>query len=193
MVILSLHSSVQTGIPVLYATVLILTDGLRIYCGNTSESKRKASSAPALFILVRISSGLPAREGYLDYSTVRVPVLVDRSGLEVIAYYALWSVGRATPRSRDFIVAYPVSYSLRYLYIRPILRISVVCSSVRAAVTGEGVVLVARRHESSRVLFVTLNKSETYKETIVRVRTRTAIAYGVQYEYSTDLETYKNE
>ena len=51
-VILSLQASVQTGIPVLYATVLILTDGLRIYCGNTSESKRIASSAPALFILV---------------------------------------------------------------------------------------------------------------------------------------------
>ena len=29
--------------------------------------------------------------------------------------------------------------------------------------------VVVRRHESSRVLFVTLSKSETYKETIVRV------------------------
>ena len=38
----------------------------------------------------------------------------------------------------------------------------------RLSVTGsEGVVV--RRHESSRVLFVTLSKSETYKETIVRV------------------------
>ena len=36
-----------------YSTVLILTDGVRIYCGITSESKRIASSAPALFILVR--------------------------------------------------------------------------------------------------------------------------------------------
>ena len=35
-----------------YSTVLILTDGVRIYCGITSESKRIASSAPALFILV---------------------------------------------------------------------------------------------------------------------------------------------
>ena len=42
--------------------------------------------------------------------------------------------------------------------------------------TGPGTVLVCRsqgvvvrRHESSRVLFVTLSKSETYKETIVRV------------------------
>ena len=49
-----MHTSVQTGIPVLYATVLILTDGLRIYCGNTLESKRIASSAPALFILVLV-------------------------------------------------------------------------------------------------------------------------------------------
>ena len=57
-----------------------------------------------------------------------------------------------------------------------------VCSSVRRS-QGD----VARRHESSRVLFVTLNKSETYKETIVLVLllllllVRTAIAYGVQY------------
>ena len=32
-------------------TVLILTDGLRKNCGNTSKSVRNASSAPALFIL----------------------------------------------------------------------------------------------------------------------------------------------
>ena len=69
-VFLSLHSSVQTGIPVLYATVLILTDGLRIYCGNTSESKRKASSAPALFILVAFKI-----QGRLSqYCTSTVPV-----------------------------------------------------------------------------------------------------------------------
>ena len=35
-----------------YFTVLTLTDGVRIYCGNTPESTRIASSAPALFILV---------------------------------------------------------------------------------------------------------------------------------------------
>ena len=39
-----------------YSTVLILTDGVRIYCGNTSESIRIASSAPALFILVICTS-----------------------------------------------------------------------------------------------------------------------------------------
>ena len=37
----------------------------------------------------------------------------------------------------------------------------------RLSVTGSRTVV--RRHESSRVLFVTLSKSETYKETIVRV------------------------
>ena len=87
-------------------------------------------------------------------------------------------------------------FLLRYLYIRPISRTSAVvcvCSSVRRS-QGD----VARRHESSRVLFVTLHKSETYKETIVRVprtvpsysyrnniKTRTAIAYGVQYSTRT--------
>ena len=39
-----------------YSNVLILTDGVRIYCGITSERKRRASSAPALFILVRIKN-----------------------------------------------------------------------------------------------------------------------------------------
>ena len=43
----------------------------------------------------------------------------------------------ATPRSRDFIVAYPVSFSLRYLYIRPISRTSVVCSFVRRSSQGD--------------------------------------------------------
>ena len=38
-----------------YFTVLTLTDGVHIYCGNTSEGKRIASSAPALFILVMYS------------------------------------------------------------------------------------------------------------------------------------------
>ena len=76
----------------------------------------------------------------------------------------LWGVLVATVQSRRFFVAYPVSFLLRYLYIRPISRASVVCPSVRRS---QGV--VARRHESSRVLFVTLSKSETYKETIVRV------------------------
>ena len=38
-----------------YSTVLILTDGERIYCGITAESGRIASSAPALFILVHSS------------------------------------------------------------------------------------------------------------------------------------------
>ena len=35
----------------------------------------------------------------------------------------------ATPRSRDLFVAYPVSFSLLDLYIRPISRTSVVCRS----------------------------------------------------------------
>ena len=41
----------------------------------------------------------------------------------------------ATPRSRDFFVNYPVSFSLRYLYIRPISRH--VCVSVcMSVITG---------------------------------------------------------
>ena len=51
----------------------------------------------------------------------------------------------ATPRFRDFIVAYPVSFSLRYLYIRPISRTYVVCVFVRPSVTG-------RRSPKTRVL-----------------------------------------
>ena len=52
--------------------------------------------------------------------------------------------------------------------------------------TGQGD--AARRHESSRVLFVTLSKSETYKETIVRVlvpqirnRLRSTVQYSTDY------------
>ena len=86
----------------------------------------------------------------------------------------------ATPRSRDFIVAYPVTFSLRYLYIRPISRTCVVCSFVRLS-QGDA----ARRHESSRVLFVSLNKSETYKETIVRVLVPQSLT-----EYSTSTVQY---
>ena len=40
----------------------------------------------------------------------------------------LWGWPVATVRSRDFFVNYPVSFSLRYLYIRPISRH--VCVSV---------------------------------------------------------------
>ena len=74
----------------------------------------------------------------------------------------------ATVRSRDFFVTYPVSFPLRYLYIRPISRH-----------VGVSVCLFVGHRESSpedtgpdeygTVLFVTLSKSETYKETIVRV------------------------
>ena len=83
--LLSLHSSVQTGIPVLYSTVrycnvLILTDGLRIGCGNTSKFVRKASSAPALFILVtksKVQTGtdhLPGdRFATLHWASLRQP------------------------------------------------------------------------------------------------------------------------
>ena len=47
----------------------------------------------------------------------------------------LWGGPVATVRSRDFFVNYPVSFSLRYLYIRPISRtwmwlcMSVICMS----------------------------------------------------------------
>ena len=71
----------------------------------------------------------------------------------------------ATVRSRDFFVTYPVSFSLRYLYIRPISRH--VCLSVCLSVTGSR--RLKTRVLTSTVLFVTLGKSETYKETIVRV------------------------
>ena len=52
-IILALFCTNGDSGTVLYATVLLLTDGLRIDCGNTSESNRIASSAPALFILVQ--------------------------------------------------------------------------------------------------------------------------------------------
>ena len=57
-----------------YATVLILTDGLRINCGvDISESRRIASSAPALFILVILNlpdteHGGGARQPKYEYS-----------------------------------------------------------------------------------------------------------------------------
>ena len=75
----------------------------------------------------------------------------------------------ATVRSRDLFVNFPVSFSLRYLYIRPISRhvcVSV-CLSVCLSVTGSR--RLKTRVLTSTVLFVTLGKSETYKETIVRV------------------------
>ena len=81
----------------------------------------------------------------------------------------LWGGPVATVRSRDFFVTYPVSFSLRYLYIRPISRhvcVSV-CLSVCLSVTGSR--RLKTRVLTSTVLFVTLGKSETYKETIVRV------------------------
>ena len=73
----------------------------------------------------------------------------------------LWGVLVATVRSRDLFVNYPVSFSLRYLYIRPISR------HVGLSVTGRR--SLKTRVLTSTVLFVTLSKSETYKETIVRV------------------------
>ena len=46
------HLSYQL-VPTTYSNYLfMLTDGLRIYCGKASKRLRKASSAPALFILV---------------------------------------------------------------------------------------------------------------------------------------------
>ena len=54
----------------------------------------------------------------------------------------------ATPQFRDFIVAYPVSFSLRYLYIRPISRTSVVCSFVRSSVCRSQVSLQYCTHSS---------------------------------------------
>ena len=77
----------------------------------------------------------------------------------------LWGGPVATVRSRVFFVSYPVSLSLRYLYIRPISRH--VCVSVCLSVTGSR--RLKTRVLTSTVLFVTLGKSETYKETIVRV------------------------
>ena len=84
----------------------------------------------------------------------------------------------ATVRSRVFFVNYPVSFSLRYLYIRPISRH--VCVSVclfvghRESSPEDTGPQYRTPHEYrtvpySRILFVTLSKSETYKETIVRV------------------------
>ena len=75
--ILALFCTKDSG-TVLYATVLILTDGVRIYCGNTSESKRIASSAPALFILVKYKiQGLPAL-----YNTART--VSPRGGVTIL-------------------------------------------------------------------------------------------------------------
>ena len=55
-IILALFCTNGDSGTVLYATVLILTEGLRKSCGNTSEKRGIASSAPALFILVQYCS-----------------------------------------------------------------------------------------------------------------------------------------
>ena len=52
------------------ARLPVLTDGLRIYCGKASTRLRKASSAPALFILVRVLVRVP---DYCYLITVLVP------------------------------------------------------------------------------------------------------------------------
>ena len=87
----------------------------------------------------------------------------------------LWGGPVATVQSRVFFVNYPVSFSLRYLYIRPISRhvcVSVclfVCRSQGSRRLKTRLLSTRTPHEYCTVLFVTLSKSETYKETIVRV------------------------
>ena len=57
----------------------------------------------------------------------------------VLLQIMLWGGPVATVRSRVFFVTYPVSFSLRYLYIRPISRH--VCVSVCVSVCrSQGVV-----------------------------------------------------
>ena len=90
----------------------------------------------------------------------------------VVADYALGCAGGDRP------ISWFYSFNIRCRFLCVICTSArfhepVLCvrPSVRPAVTGSRT--VARiRHESSRVLFVTLNKSETYKETIVRVLVR---------------------
>ena len=59
-------------------TARLLTDGLRIYCGKASKRLRKASSAPALFIVVQY--GTRTVEGPLLVSlTAITPVITPVS------------------------------------------------------------------------------------------------------------------
>ena len=82
----------------------------------------------------------------------------------------------ATPRFRVFTVIYPVSFSLRYLYIRPISRTSVVCSFVR--------------------LFVHRSQGDAALRTVVRRADDAApvreLPYriSVQYSYSYSVSDY---
>ena len=73
-------------------------------------------------------------------------------------------------RLPDFVIIRCVSCVVFFaLSVHPLDFTNLCCVFVRSSVGQRETQPEPRRHESSRVLFVTLSKSETYKETIVRV------------------------
>ena len=79
---------------------------------------RTGTDTAALRVLVRV---LQSSYSY-GTRTVCIGSLVVIPRDEIRLQIMLWGGPVATVRSRDFFVNYPVSFSLRYLYIRPISR-----------------------------------------------------------------------